>query len=63
MRETSCKIRPFLGVVIHENTCCKTEFKSKGADFLGPPKFIAELRLWTLIHYTNFNIILIIQVE
>ena len=24
----SCKIGPFWGVVIHENTCCKTKFKS-----------------------------------
>ena len=28
MGAKSCKIGPFWGVVIHENTCCETKFKS-----------------------------------
>ena len=36
------KIGPFWGMVIHENTCCKT---IRSRILLGPPKFIAQLRL------------------
>ena len=35
--EKSCKIRSFWGVVIHENTCCKTKFKSSGAEVFWAP--------------------------
>ena len=37
MGTKSCKIRSFWGVVIYENICCKTKFKSLGAEFFWAP--------------------------
>ena len=48
--EIRTKIGPFWGVVFHENTSCKSKFRSKGAELFWAPQI-----LWLNLVYARIS--------